>query len=109
MPAPPPTEPTPTPTPVGAGPEPVAPGPQPTGPSQPPQPEAQPFLLPDPGAVVIAAPKPAMPIAKGLPGPRQSHFKINNIKELWQRALQVFRTERKDSLWSPRRATWWKG
>ena len=68
-PAPPPTEPTPTPTPADAGPEPVAPGPQPTDPSQPPQPEAQPFLLPDPGEVVIAAPKPAMPIAKGLPGP----------------------------------------
>jgi transposase len=68
-PAPPPTEPTPTPTQVGAGPEPRAPGPQPTDPSQPPQPEAQPFLLPGPSEVVIAAPKPAMPIAKGLPGP----------------------------------------
>ena len=68
-PAPPPTEAAPTPTQVGAGPEPAAPGPQPADPSQPPQPEAQPFLLPDPGDVVIAAPKPAMPIAKGLPGP----------------------------------------
>jgi transposase len=33
------------------------------------QAQAQPFLIPDPGEVVIAAPKPAMPIAKGLPGP----------------------------------------
>jgi transposase len=57
------------PTQVGAGPEPAAPGPQPADPSQPPQPEAQPFLIPDPGEVVIAAPKLAMPIAKGLPGP----------------------------------------
>ena len=40
---------------------------------------------------------------------RQTHFKINNMKELWQRTLRVFRTERKDSLWSLRRATWWKG
>jgi transposase len=68
-------QPSPSPLPVpalrsaSAGPEPVAPGPQPTDPSQPPQPEAQPFLLPDPGGVVIAAPKPVMPIAKGLPGP----------------------------------------
>src|SRR5262249_40884735 len=68
-PAPPSTEAAPTPTQVGAGPEPAAPGPQPADPSQPPQPEARPFLLPDPGDVVIAAPKPAMPIAKGLPGP----------------------------------------
>lgn len=68
-PAPTPTESTPTPAQVGAGPEPATPDPQPADPSQPPQPEAQPFLLPDPGAVVIAAPKPAMPIAKGLPGP----------------------------------------
>jgi transposase len=38
------------------------------------QPEPQPPAMPypvraDPGEVVIAAPKPAMPIAKGLPGP----------------------------------------
>lgn len=63
------TESTPTPRPVSAGPEPVSPGLQPTGPSQQPQPQAPPFLIPDPGEVVIAAPKPAMPIAKGLPGP----------------------------------------
>src|SRR5207253_10071771 len=60
-----PAEPTPAPRPAVVGPEPVSPSAQPTDPSQPPQP----FLLPDPGEVVIAAPKPAMPIAKGLPGP----------------------------------------
>jgi transposase len=89
------TEPTPTPTQVGAGPEPVAPGPQPTDPSQPPQPEAQPFLLPDPGEVVIAAPKPAMPIAKGLPGPGLlahlivskcvDHLPLHRLERVYQR------------------------
>jgi RNA polymerase sigma-70 factor (ECF subfamily) len=34
-----------------------------------PQSPAQPFLIPDPREVVIAAHKPAMPIAKRLPGP----------------------------------------
>jgi transposase len=66
---PPPTDSMPTPRPADAGPEPIAPSPQRTDPSQRPQPQAQPFLIPDPGEVVIAAPKPAMPIAKGLPGP----------------------------------------
>ena len=61
-------EPTPTPRPADAGPEPVAPGQQPADPGQrPPGRGAAPAL--DPGEVVIAAPKPAMPIAKGLPGP----------------------------------------
>ena len=69
QPAPTTTEPTPTPSPADAGPEPVAPSPQLTDPSQRPQPQAQPFLIPGPGEMVIAAPKPAMPIAKGLPGP----------------------------------------
>lgn len=66
---PPPTAPTPAPRQADARPEAVSPSPQTTDPSQPPQPQAQPFVLPDPGEVVIAAPKPAMPIAKGLPGP----------------------------------------
>jgi transposase len=89
------TEPTPTPTPVGAGREPVAPGPQPTDPSQPPQPEAQPFLLPDPGEVVIAAPKPVMPIAKGLPGPGllahlivskyTDHMPLHRLERIYER------------------------
>jgi transposase len=63
QPLPPPAEPT------GTSPEPVPSSPQRTDPSQRPQQQAQPFLLPDPGEVVIAAPKPAMPITKGLPGP----------------------------------------
>ncbi|HVP12112.1 MAG TPA: IS66 family transposase [Phycisphaerae bacterium] len=94
-PAPAPTEPTPTPTQVSAGPEPVAPGPRPTDPSQPPQPEAQPFLLQGPGEVVIAAPKPAMPIAKGLPGPGLlahlivskcvDHLPLHRLERVYQR------------------------
>ena len=55
--------------PAAAGPEPVAPSPPPIDPSQRPQAQASALLIPDPGEVVIAAPKPAMPIAKGLPGP----------------------------------------
>jgi transposase len=51
------------------GPEPVSPSQQPTGQGQPPQAPALPWALLDPGEVVIAAPKPAVPIAKGLPGP----------------------------------------
>jgi transposase len=50
-------------------PEPVSPSSTPTDSGQQPQPQAQPFLIPDPSEVVIAAPKPATPIAKGLPGP----------------------------------------
>jgi transposase len=66
---PPPAEPAPAPRQADAGPEPVAPSPQTTDPSQRPQPPAQPFLITGPGEVVIAAPKPTTPIAKGLPGP----------------------------------------
>lgn len=54
---------------ASAEPEPVSPSPQPTNSGQQPQPQAQPFLIPGPREVVIAAPKPAIPIAKGLPGP----------------------------------------
>ncbi len=31
---------------------------------------------------------------------RQTHFKTHILKELGQQVLKVFRTERKDSLWS---------
>src|SRR5262249_55252882 len=54
---------------ASAGPGPVPPSPQPTDSGQQPQRQAQPLLIPDSREVVIAAPKPAMPIAKGLPGP----------------------------------------
>jgi transposase len=50
-------------------PEPVGLGRLATDSGQQPQPQAQPFLIPDPREVVIAAPRPAMPITKGLPGP----------------------------------------
>src|SRR5262249_41114444 len=60
-----PAEPAPSPGRAPAAPEPAVPSPHPADPSQRPHP----FLLPDPGEVVIAAPKPAMPIHKGLPGP----------------------------------------
>src|SRR6202030_3694600 len=45
------------------------PYPEPGGPSPRPEPPTSPCQLLDPSTVVIAAPKPAMPIAKGLPGP----------------------------------------
>jgi transposase len=55
--------------PSDAEPEQQSPIPRPTDPSARPQPQAQLGQLPDPGEVVIAAPRPAQPIAKGLPGP----------------------------------------
>jgi transposase len=50
-------------------PEPAAALPEPTASSPAPQAPTLACQLQDPGAVVIAAVKPAMPIAKGLPGP----------------------------------------
>jgi transposase len=61
--------PVPAPKSASAEPEPVSPSHQPTNSGQQPLPQAQPFPIPDPREVVIAAPKPATPIAKGLPGP----------------------------------------
>src|SRR5262249_36113213 len=61
----PPSSPRPTPRPADAEPKRLSPSPPPVDSSQRPQPrQSQDF-----GAVVIAAPKPEMPIAKGLPGP----------------------------------------
>jgi transposase len=65
----PPSFPEPAPTPADAEPERLAAIPPPADSSQRSQPQTQPHQPPDPVAVVIAAPKPAMPIAKGLPGP----------------------------------------
>ena len=76
--------------------------PEPLGPDQPathqgqqPAAQAQPFLIPDPGEVVIAAPKPAMPIAKGLPGPGLlahlivskcvDHLPLHRLERVYQR------------------------
>jgi transposase len=64
-----PAEPTPGSGPTDTRPGPVSPGQPPTGRGEPPQVPATPCPLLDPGAVVIAAPRPATPIAKGLPGP----------------------------------------
>jgi len=61
--------PVPAPRSASAGPEAASLGPLPADSGQQPQTQAQPFLIPDPGEVVIVAPRPAMPIAKGLPGP----------------------------------------
>jgi transposase len=65
----PPSDPEPALRPADAGPERLSPSLPPADPSQRPQPQAQPRQFLDPGEVVIAAPRPAMPIAKGLPGP----------------------------------------
>jgi transposase len=62
-------EPAPTPGPTDTRPEQASPCQQPTDAEQRPQTPAPPCLLVDPSVVVIAPPKPAMPIAKGLPGP----------------------------------------
>jgi transposase len=65
----PPSAPGPTPRQADAEPERLSASPPPADSSERPQPQAQPRQPLDPGAVVIAAPKPEMPIAKGLPGP----------------------------------------
>jgi transposase len=59
----------PAPAPPDTKPEQGSPYPEPGGPSPRPEPPTSPCQLLDPSTVVIAAPKPAMPIAKGLPGP----------------------------------------
>ncbi len=64
-----PSAPAPTPRPADAEPERPCISPPPADLSQRPQPQTQPRQPLDPGAVVIAAPKPEIPIAKGLPGP----------------------------------------
>jgi transposase len=53
----------------GARPEPVAPHPQPAGQDPGQRAPVEPLRLSEPVTLVIAAAKPAMPIAKGLPGP----------------------------------------
>jgi transposase len=65
----PPSEPKPVPTLTDAGPQLVSPGPQSTDQGQPSDAPMSPCEYLEPRAVVIAAPKPAMPIPKGLPGP----------------------------------------
>jgi transposase len=91
----PPAEPTLASGPTDVEPEPVSPSPQPTNSGQQPQPQAQPFQILNPGAVVIAAPKPAMPIAKGLPGPGllahlivskyTDHLPLHRLERIYER------------------------
>jgi transposase len=64
-----PAEPPPTPAVTGAPSAPVSSGQQPAGQGQAPAAPAEPLRLAEPVAVVVSAAKPAMPIAKGLPGP----------------------------------------
>jgi transposase len=91
----PPSVPGPTPRPADAEPERLSPIPPPADSSQRPQPQAQPRQPLDPGAVVIAAPKPEMPIAKGLPGPGLlahlivskcvDHLPLHRMERVYQR------------------------
>jgi transposase len=91
----PPSSPRPAPRPADAEPERLSPSPPPADLSQRPQPQAQPRQPLDPGAVVIAAPKPEMPIAKGLPGPGLlahlivskciDHLPLHRMERVYQR------------------------
>jgi transposase len=84
----------PPPAPTDTRPEAVSAGEPTTGQVQPlPAPPA--CRLPDPGAVIIAAPKPAMPIAKGMPGPGllahlivskyTDHLPLHRLERVYQR------------------------
>jgi transposase len=76
-------------------PEPASPSPQPTGPGPGPPALAEPLRLSEPVAVVIAAAKPAMPIAKGLPGPGllahlivskyTDHLPLHRLERIYER------------------------
>ena len=91
----PPSAPRPVPRPTDAEPERPCASPPPADSSERPQPQAQPRQPLDPGAVVIAAPKPAMPIAKGLPGPGLlahlivskyvDHLPLHRMERVYQR------------------------
>lgn len=91
----PPSVPEPAPRPADAEPEGLSASPPPADASQRPQPETQPRQPLDPDAVVIAAPKPAMPIAKGLPGPGLlahlivskcvDHLPLHRLERVYQR------------------------
>jgi transposase len=95
LPTTPPSAPRPAPRPTDAEPERLSPSPPPADSSQRPQPQAQLRQPLDPGAVVIAAPKPQMPIAKGLPGPGLlahlivskcvDHLPLHRMERVYQR------------------------
>jgi transposase len=87
--------PRPAPRPTDAEPDWLFPSPPPADSSERLQPQAQPRQPLAPGAVVIAAPKPAMPIAKGLPGPGLlahlivskcvDHLPLHRMERIYQR------------------------
>lgn len=92
---PPPAQPKPAPTLTGAGPKPASPGQQPIERGhQSPVPTPLWRLL-DSSEVVIAAPKPAMPIPKGLPGPGllahlivskyTDHLPLHRLERIYER------------------------
>jgi transposase len=91
----PPSAPGPAPRPADAEPERPCASPLPADSSQRSQPQAQPRQPLDPGVVVIAAPKPEMPIAKGLPGPGLlahlivskcvDHLPLHRMERVYQR------------------------
>jgi transposase len=101
LPAPPPA-PTLTPGPTDARPEQGSPSPPSAAPGPAPQALPTPCRFLEPGEVVIAAPKPAMPIAKGLPGPGLlahlivskyvDHLPLNRLEQVYER----------QGLWLPR-------
>jgi transposase len=90
-----PSVPEPAPRPADAEPKILSASPPPADSSQRPQPQAQPRQPLDPGVVVIAAPKPVMPIAKGLPGPGLlahlivskyvDHLPLHRMERVYQR------------------------
>jgi len=91
----PPSAPAPTPRPADAEPERLSVSPPPADSSQRLPPQAQPRQPLGPGAVVIAASKPEMPIAKGLPGPGLlahlivskyvDHLPLHRMERVYQR------------------------
>jgi transposase len=91
----PPPAPRPAPKAADAEPERLSPSPPAADSSQRPQPQAQPRQPLDPVVMVIAAPKPEMPIAKGLPGPGLlahlivskcvDHLPLHRMERVYQR------------------------
>jgi transposase len=90
-----PAEPPPTPAATGTRPGPVSPGPRPADQGQGPPAPGEPLRLSEPVAVVVAAAKPPMPIAKGLPGPGllahlivskyTDHLPLHRLERIYER------------------------
>src|SRR5262249_6601624 len=92
---PPPSDPMLAPTLTDAGPQLVSPGPKPTDQGPPSAAPMSPYQHLGPRDVVIAAPKPAMPIPKGLPGPgllahlivckSTDHLPLHRLERVYER------------------------